>query len=316
MSTDHSRVTYQAFGEVAPAAYAALVALGKAVDDHGLDKSLTELVKLRVSQINGCAFCVQHHLNVARRAGVSAAKLDLVVTWTDAGLFSARECAALAWAECLTALATQGAPDDAYSALRAVHGNRSNLPDRRDRHHQPLEPSRRRLALRATAFARGGRDMSLATNAQEAGAASMIPPDLRYADTEAAVSACYGLMAQLRPHLASEEAFVTRWRRQVAAGYRLLALWQAARPIALAGFRVQENLVHGRHFYVDDLVTDETARSSGHGRVLIHRLKAEGRALGCAKLVLDTPLTNTLGHRFYYRHGLVATALRFNVPLD
>ena len=119
MSTEHGRVAYQAFAEVAPAAHAALAALGKAVDDQGLDKSLTELVKLRVSQINGCAFCVQHHLNVARRTGVSAAKLDLVVTWKDAGLFSARERAALAWAECLTALATQGAPDDAYSALRA-----------------------------------------------------------------------------------------------------------------------------------------------------------------------------------------------------
>ena len=158
--------------------------------------------------------------------------------------------------------------------------------------------------------------MSLATDARGDGSASTAAPDLRYADTEADVSACYGLMAQLRPHLASDQAFVARWRRQVAAGYRLLALWQASRPVALAGFRVQENLVHGRYFYVDDLVTDETARGCGHGRVLIHRLKAEGRALGCAKLVLDTPLTNTLGHRFYYRHGLLATALRFNVPLD
>ena len=158
--------------------------------------------------------------------------------------------------------------------------------------------------------------MSLATNAGEDGPASTTAPDLRYADTEADVAACYGLMRQLRPHLASQQELVTRWRRQVAAGYRLLALWHAARPVALAGFRVQENLVHGRHFYVDDLVTDETARGGGHGGVLIHRLKAEGRALGCAKLVLDTPLTNTLGHRFYYRHGLLATALRFNTPLD
>jgi hypothetical protein len=47
----------------------------------------------------------------------------------------------------------------------------------------------------------------------------------------------------------------------------------------------------------------------------MERLKAEGRARGCVKLVLDTPLTNTLGHRFYYRHGLLATALRFNMLL-
>jgi len=74
-------------------------------------------------------------------------------------------------------------------------------------------------------------------------------------------------------------------------------------------------LVHGAHLYVDDLVTDETCRSSGYGKVLMERLKAEGRALGCTKLVLDTPLSNTLGHRFYYRQGLLASALRFNVPL-
>lgn len=145
--------------------------------------------------------------------------------------------------------------------------------------------------------------------------ASPALPDVRYVDKESEVVACYGLMRQLRPHLASEHDFLARWRGQVTVGYRLLALWQGAKPVALAGFRVQENLVHGVHFYVDDLVTDEESRSSGHGRVLMERLKAEGRALGCTKLVLDTPLTNTLGHRFYYRQGLLATALRFNVLL-
>ncbi len=145
--------------------------------------------------------------------------------------------------------------------------------------------------------------------------ASPTLPDVRYVDKEAEVVACYGLMRQLRPHLASEQEFLARWQRQVTAGYRLLALWQGAKPVALAGFRVQENLVHGVHFYVDDLVTDEDSRSSGHGRVLMERLKSEGRVLSCTKLVLDTPLTNTLGHRFYYRQGLLATALRFNVLL-
>ncbi len=118
MSSGHPRVDYQAFGKLAPEAYAALLGLGKAVDDSGLDKHLTELVKLRVSQINGCAFCIQHHLNVARKAGVDSAKLDLVAAWQDAGVFSERESAALAWAESLTAVAIQGASDEAYEALR------------------------------------------------------------------------------------------------------------------------------------------------------------------------------------------------------
>ena len=66
---------------------------------------------------------------------------------------------------------------------------------------------------------------------------------------------------------------------------------------------------------VDDLVCDETERSQGHGARLIERLRAEGRARGCAKLVLDTALDNVRAHRFYYRQGLLALALRFSQPL-
>jgi GNAT superfamily N-acetyltransferase len=138
---------------------------------------------------------------------------------------------------------------------------------------------------------------------------------ISHVDAESEAAACYALMRQLRPHLASEQEFIARWRRQSESGYRLLAIWDGRRPVALAGYRVMENLVHGRFFYVDDLVTDEALRGSGHGHALMERLKAEARTLGCAKLVLDTPLINTLGHRFYYREGLLATALRFNIPL-
>jgi ribosomal protein S18 acetylase RimI-like enzyme len=140
-------------------------------------------------------------------------------------------------------------------------------------------------------------------------------PEARYLDTEIDVAACYGLMRQLRPHLTSEHEFIERWRRQTTAGYRLLAICLGPTPLALAGYRVQENLVHGRHLYIDDLVTDEALRGSGHGGVLLERLKIEGRALGCDKLVLDSALNNALGHRFYYRQGLLAAALRFTMPL-
>lgn len=139
--------------------------------------------------------------------------------------------------------------------------------------------------------------------------------EIRYIDDEAEVAACFPLMRQLRPHLASEEEFIARWRRQVAAGYRLMALWHADGPTALAGFRLQDNLMHGVHFYVDDLVTEETARSTGQGRLMMDRLKAEARRLGCTRFVLDTPLTNSRGHRFYFRHGLLARALRFSIDL-
>ena len=132
---------------------------------------------------------------------------------------------------------------------------------------------------------------------------------------EAELGACYELMRQLRPHLKSQEDFIARWRRQSADGYRIVALWAERGPVALAGYRIAENLVHGKVLYVDDLVADHTARSRGHGAQLLNRLKEDGRALGCNKLVLDTGLDNFLAHRFYFRQGLLAQALRFNVPL-
>lgn len=97
------RVSYDDFAKIAAPVRDALLALGKAVDDSGLDKTLTELVKLRVSQINGCAFCLQLHLNIARKLGMPAEKMDLVGVWRETDIFSDREMAALAWAEALTA---------------------------------------------------------------------------------------------------------------------------------------------------------------------------------------------------------------------
>jgi len=145
-----------------------------------------------------------------------------------------------------------------------------------------------------------------------------LPPrtdDLRRIETAAEVAACYPLMHQLRPHLASAAELVTRWQAQAADGYRMVAIWRGETPVALAGYRVQHNLVYGRFLYVDDLVTREDERSGGLGRALIEWLKQEGRALECAKFVLDTPMSNSLGHRFYFRNGLLATALRFSEPL-
>ena len=84
--------------------------MGKTRRRVRLDKKIVELVKLRVSQINNCAFCLQIHLNVSRRLGVPQEKLDLVATWHEAGIFSEQECAALAWAETLTRSPTAACP--------------------------------------------------------------------------------------------------------------------------------------------------------------------------------------------------------------
>jgi AhpD family alkylhydroperoxidase len=117
MSASHPRVSYQNFAAAADPVRSALIALGKAVDESGLDKGLTELVKLRASQVNGCAFCIQLHLNVARKLGLPAEKLDLVAAWREAGVFAEREKAALAWTESLTRMAPDAASDADYAAL-------------------------------------------------------------------------------------------------------------------------------------------------------------------------------------------------------
>jgi AhpD family alkylhydroperoxidase len=119
MTGSNGRSDWQTFGGTAPGVVAALEALGKAVDASGLDKELTELLKLRASQLNGCAFCLQFHLDVARKVGLSAAKIDLVAAWRDAGIFSAREKAALAWTEALTLMAQKHVPDGLHADLRA-----------------------------------------------------------------------------------------------------------------------------------------------------------------------------------------------------
>ena len=117
---DHRpRISWNDFDRSAPAVTVALRALGQAVDDSGLDKSLTELIKLRASQINGCAYCIQYHLNLARRVGVVPAKLDLVAAWREAGIYGARERAALAWAEALTRMAGRHICDAVYTELQA-----------------------------------------------------------------------------------------------------------------------------------------------------------------------------------------------------
>ena len=110
----HARSEYEDFKKIAPDVYDVVLALGQLATKAGLDKQLVELVKLRASQINGCAFCVQHHVLLSERIGVPVDKLHLVAVWREAPIFSARERAALAWAEALTLL-PEGVSEEVYT---------------------------------------------------------------------------------------------------------------------------------------------------------------------------------------------------------
>src|ERR1700733_15074342 len=114
----HARSEYKDLTALAPDAYETVRTLGQAAAKAGIDKALLELIKLRPSQINGCAFCVQFHVLQAESLGVSTDKLNLVVDWREAPQFSKRERAALAWTEALTTL-TGGVSDEVYAEASA-----------------------------------------------------------------------------------------------------------------------------------------------------------------------------------------------------
>ncbi|SDD72868.1 alkylhydroperoxidase AhpD family core domain-containing protein [Bradyrhizobium brasilense] len=114
----HARKEYADFEKLAPDVFAAVRALGQFAAKAGLDKQLLELVKLRASQINGCAFCVQYHILQGESLGMPADKLNLVVVWREAPQFTPRERAALAWTEALTTL-PNGVSDEVYAEATA-----------------------------------------------------------------------------------------------------------------------------------------------------------------------------------------------------
>ena len=109
----------QPYSELSPAVYAGLVQASIALEKSTLERPLLELLYLRVSQINGCAFCLEMHSNALRKAGVEQVRLDALAGWRVSDRFSDAERAALAWAEDLTHIAETHAEDDVYQPLLA-----------------------------------------------------------------------------------------------------------------------------------------------------------------------------------------------------
>ena len=134
---------------------------------------------------------------------------------------------------------------------------------------------------------------------------------LKDVETVEQLRACYPVMRELRPHLQTEEEFVTRVTRMGEQGYRILAAWEDGEMVALAGYRLEENLVYGRFLYVDDLVAGEKTRGQGWGARLLECLTVVADQAECAKLVLDIGLANARAQRFYFREGLMTGAMRF-----
>ena len=151
----HARSEYAAFRMQASDIHDALSSLGKLATKAGLDKELIELIKIRASQINGCAFCLQYHILQAEAFGLSTDKINLVAVWREVALFSRRERAALAWTETLTVLAG-GVSDEIYAEASAEFSEGIALPHLGGIGHQRLESLWRRLSLAAASTAQQG----------------------------------------------------------------------------------------------------------------------------------------------------------------
>lgn len=105
--------------QVAPEGIKAMMAVEAAIEKGGLDRGLAELVKLRASQINGCAFCIHMHATDAVKHGESPMRIHLLSAWRESPAFTERERAALNWTERLTKVTETGAPDADYALLKA-----------------------------------------------------------------------------------------------------------------------------------------------------------------------------------------------------
>jgi len=106
------------FFQAAPEGTKAMLGVEASIEKSGLEQSLIELVRLRASQINGCAYCIQLHVRDAVKNGESHERLHLLDAWRESRLFTDRERAALAWTESLTRVASTHAPDEDYDRLK------------------------------------------------------------------------------------------------------------------------------------------------------------------------------------------------------
>ncbi len=106
------------FSHVAPGAFRAMFGLEKYVRESGLESSLLHLIKMRASQINGCAYCLDMHSKDARAAGETEQRLYVLNAWREAPFYTERERAALAWTESLTLISKNDVSDEVYAEAR------------------------------------------------------------------------------------------------------------------------------------------------------------------------------------------------------
>lgn len=129
------------------------------------------------------------------------------------------------------------------------------------------------------------------------------------------LSKCFAVMKELRPNLTDAISFIRQAERQRNHGYCLSAAWCDGKVIGVIGYRLQENFLHGRHIFVDDLVVSEDFRDAGVGAQMLSAVRAYAREARCCHVVLETGLDKVLAQRFYFRQGMLPHAIGFSEGL-
>jgi AhpD family alkylhydroperoxidase len=112
-----ARLEYEDYRALAPGVLEGLDAIGLAIKAAGVEERILELAKMRASQLNGCAQCVQIHINASRRLGIPIQKIDMIAVWRESPIYDAEERAVLAWTDLLTDLTHSEITDEAYAAI-------------------------------------------------------------------------------------------------------------------------------------------------------------------------------------------------------
>lgn len=137
---------------------------------------------------------------------------------------------------------------------------------------------------------------------------------IKIAESNEEIRRCFPVMKQLRERLTAEE-FTKRVAEQAREGYRLAFLESGGQIVAVAGFRIYHMLATGRTMYVDDLVTDENARSEGFGEALLKWLIELSRKEKCEMFSLDSGTHRRRAHRFYFAQGMHIANYHFELSI-
>ena len=138
--------------------------------------------------------------------------------------------------------------------------------------------------------------------------------EIKIANTDAEILACFPVMHELRPNLEGSN-FIERIRRQMAQGYKLAYTSKRSKPVACMGFREMDTLYAGKIVYIDDLVTMGTERSKGCGEALIKWAAEFAKSRNCKAVHLDSGTQRHDAHRFYLREKFHISSFHFALDL-